>query len=458
MPSKTVFEVPGPRFNLKLSDWDVRLPAAHSRRVLCMALPPVSTQDMIVEHLHTALKWTVEELPFLAGSIVQVFSEKGDGWLRDIQGGGSAKLLVQNLSHALSYDDLKSRAFPQAALDHDLLCPFSMINNRQKEPVDVCRIQANFVAGGILLVVSIINAVCDGRAITDILKVFAGNLRHSQFGTNPPDPPSFYSVDRTELLNGHGVEGDIDRHAPWIVATPSTYSSLDSIVAHRQNVRIAGSDLPRLKADASVDLPEGTWISTHDAIVGLIWRSLVVARCKAGVVTSDDGPTTITQAVDTRKMMGLPHPYFGNAIYAINPEVTCADLADPEKGLTLAALTVRRAIQDVTPDLMRDFLGFIESTQKLTTLAVIQNLNAGGIFLTSHFKFGVCDQDFGPAFGKIDGCLMPTSSMLPGSPHILSKMPDGSCVILLNERQEVMQHLAEDKIFTKYASIVEGCR
>ena len=49
-------------------------------------------------------------------------------------------------------------------------------------PVDVCRLRANFVDGGLLLVVSIIHTVCDGRGISDVLKIFADRFRKAQIG------------------------------------------------------------------------------------------------------------------------------------------------------------------------------------------------------------------------------------------------------------------------------------
>ena len=65
------FAVQCPPFNLQLIHWDLRMTPLYSKRVSCF--PLLNDRDEgneRIAHLLTALQFTVEELPFLAGSVV----------------------------------------------------------------------------------------------------------------------------------------------------------------------------------------------------------------------------------------------------------------------------------------------------------------------------------------------------------------------------------------------------
>ena len=169
-------------FNLRLSCWDRRMMPMYSKRILCFPLPNNSknVKEHIIHLLHAALQSTVEELPFLAGSVVPFSREQP--WLRDLRPHGAAYLEINDLSQEINYLDLRKTRFASTLLDTEQLCPFPKPAYVQDDPLDVCRFRANFVNGGLLLVASIIHTVCDGRGISEVLKICADKLREAQTG------------------------------------------------------------------------------------------------------------------------------------------------------------------------------------------------------------------------------------------------------------------------------------
>ena len=88
------YSVPCPPFNLQLTPWDRRMSLIYSQRVLCFSLSKDTQQnkEYITQMLHTALKATVNKLPFLAGSVVPL--SKDQPWLHDLRPSGAAYLEV----------------------------------------------------------------------------------------------------------------------------------------------------------------------------------------------------------------------------------------------------------------------------------------------------------------------------------------------------------------------------
>ena len=492
------FAIQGPPFSLQLSHWDKRVTPLYSKRVLCFPLPKNSIEqnERIVRLLLAALRSTVQELPFLAGSIVP-FS-KDQKWLRDLHTQGAAYLEVKNLSREIKYEDLREAQFSSILLDTEQLCPLPKAVYIRDGPIDVCRLRANFVDGGLLLVVSIVHTVCDGRGITDVLNIFADKLRKAQIGkpsshstSNEETTLHTYAFDRNILLSGNGLSGAIENHPAWTTSPLQLHDGSTRRKTHCTTFHISSESLRALKQAASLISPSlltsasasasatinlsspsddqqipsfdrASNISTHDAIAALIWRSIMLARNRAGILC-DRATAQFSQAVDCRTHLQLPKPYFGNVIYAIKtslalPQLLCVnDGGDAYQvsGLQAAARAIRAEVCTVTGDKFRDLLGFVERTDMKmhTRPSVIDDLSIGSILFVSYFGFEMHDLDFGEALGgKIEAFRIPSKGLLPGMPVVLPRLPDGSCEFVINEQEDAMRLLAEDETFRRYAN------
>lgn len=466
------FAVSGPRFSLKLSDWDRRFPPIYSKRILCLSLPLSSSHDQVSILLHKAMQATVQDIPFLAGSIVPLAG--GPPWLRDVVPEGAAKLHLKDVSHLWTYDKLRHAEFDQALLDADELCPLPDVAYIQDDPVDVCQVQANFVEGGLLLVFSVIHCVCDGMGSTKVMESFVKNVREAQHGfgsagaySSSPSPASQqpaeavqWMFDRSLVMHGSGAHGDIDKHPAWTVSPSSAHGRIVQPQVSCRTFQISSESLGQLKQIASRPSPSDSdfWISTHDAVVAFIWRSIVLARHRADTVDKGAGNangsiTYLTQPVDCRKYLDLPAPYYGNAIYGIRVGMPFTNIASIETGVSAAAHAIRGEIAAVNEDKFRDLLSFTERTGKRmhTRLKLMEDLPSRGLMVTSYYRMHLYELDFGPAFGPVDAFRLPSKGFISGMQVVFPRSANGSCDIMISEPSAVIERLLEDEHFTDIA-------
>ncbi|KAG7284749.1 hypothetical protein NEMBOFW57_009360 [Staphylotrichum longicolle] len=412
--------------------------------------------ERIVDCLHIAFHHTIQRAPFLAGSIVPFPPEEGGRpWLRNLIPQGAARLHIKDLSNRLRFDDLERHGFAQHLLKAEELCPLPEVAYVSDDPVDVCQMQANFVAGGLLFVVSIIHIAADGRGVTEVIKIFSDAFRKAQaaeIGRPLKERDDVYRSDRTLLVSGHGVPGAIENHAAWTSSPVNTHSQIVNVESACRTFRISARALSDAKraVSASLQNPED-WISTNDVISALIWRSIMVARHRAGLLA--DGATThVAQPLDCRSHLGLPEPYFGNVLYMTRTSLPLAVLQDGNQGLAAAARALRVEINAMTADKFTDLVGYAERTeqQSHTRLNILEELPTGGIILTSHFKFALHELDFGPLLGgHMKALRLPARGTMAGAVIVMPRLPDGSCEFMITEQKSTIACLLEDDLFCR---------
>ncbi|KAL6712720.1 hypothetical protein ACLMJK_009743 [Lecanora helva] len=466
------YEIPCPPFDLGLSVWDKRFAPLYSKRVLCFALPENNKESnaKITQLLVEALRNTVEELPFLAGSIVR--PNKAIPWLHDIRAEGATRLEVRDYTQEISFADLHKDHFPSASLNSQKLCPFprAVYNRDEDHPADVCRLRANFVDGGLLLVISIVHTVCDGSAITAVLELFADKFRKAQTGELAPHATSnghtakpIYVFNRTSVMHGNGGQGAIENN-PWVATTPVKrplfFPDTKTICT---NFYISKESLIRLKNAASPPLstPPTTnghhvsdsqatvpYISTLDAVSALIWRSIMLARHHAGIIPWEK-PTNLICPVDMRSRLDLPVPYYGNAVTGHMSTLSPAELGTPS-GLKTAATAIRTGITNSTPDRFRDLLDLTKrvSSHSYVRMSLVEDLMGSGMFMTSYWGYKMHELDFGEALGgRMEAFRLPSAGLIPGMPVVLPRLLDGGCEVVVSEGEEVMRALEGDEVW-----------
>ncbi|KAL2130204.1 hypothetical protein VTI74DRAFT_6771 [Chaetomium olivicolor] len=450
------FTVPCPPFDVKLSHWDRLFPPTHSKRILCFALPSDADRERIVDCLHIAFHHTVQRVPFLAGSIAPFPPEEGARpWLRNLLPQGAARLHIKDLSDELCFDELAKHDFAQHLLKAEQLCPLPEVAYVSDEPVDVCQMQANFVAGGLLFVVSIIHIAADGKGVTEVIKIFSDAFRKAQAGEigHPlEERKEVYRSDRTLLVSGHGVPGAIENHAAWTSSPVNTHSQIVNVESTCHTFRISARALSDAKRAVSASLQDpNDWISTNDVISAVIWRSIMVARHRAGILA--DGATTyVAQPLDCRSHLGLPDPYFGNVLYMTKTSLPLSVLQDGERGLAAAARALRAEIKAMTAEKFTDLVGYAERTaqQFHTRLNILEDLPTGGIIMTSHFKFALHELDFGPLLGgHMKALRLPARGTMAGAVIVMPRLPDGSCEFMITEQESTIARLVEDEFFAR---------
>ncbi|GAQ08089.1 methylglutaconyl-CoA hydratase, mitochondrial [Aspergillus lentulus] len=454
------FTVECPPFEVKISHWDRILPPTHSKRILCFSLPVHTDREKLTDYLHIAFHHTVQRFPVLAGSVVPFSADQGGRpWLRNIVPEGAARLIVKDLSDELSFADLAEANFSQHLLNTEQLCPLPEVGYFNAERVDVCRFQANFIRGGLLLVVSIIHNAADGRGVSEIIKIFADELCKAQSGeTGHPlqQRAEVYRSDRTAFVSGQGIPGAIEGHAAWTSSPSNAHAQIHNVDNSCHTFRISATALSELKnaLSATSHGPED-WFSTNDAISAFIWRSIMVARHRAGILDAD-ATTYVAQPVDCRRHLNITETYFGNVIYMTKSSVALSALADPETGLGEAARALRTELRALTGDKFRDLVGYAERTalEAHTRLNILESMATSGIILTSLFKMDLHAMDFGPIFGDghIKALRLPARGTQAGAVIVLPRVPDGSCEFMVTEQERTIECLRDDPFFAWFTA------
>ncbi|KAL9080865.1 MAG: hypothetical protein Q9157_000469 [Trypethelium eluteriae] len=377
-------------------------------------------------------------------------------------------------NHELDYDKLREAQFVSSLLDSDKIRP------KAEPPVDVCRLRANFVANGLILVVPIAHTVCDGRGITEVLSVFAKHFRHRsniEFISSEENAHTkqFYKADRTNVLSSNGASGTIKNHMAWKALPRTPHLSSSSFVPPTgicANFRISSDALRTLKLLALPPKPiladcasPSTYIFTHDAISALLWCNIMRARRQANIL-DENAIVYAIFPVDCRARLGLPAPYCGNAVYTTRTVLPLRTLTQPIamdehesdplqiSGLQAAALDIRAALIQVTGDVFRDFLGFVEKNDSTMAMhmAGFEELGSSNMLLTSYFGFDHHGLDFGEVLGgRIEAFRIPSQGLLPGMQFLLPRLPDGGCEIVIFDSKEVVEALDADAIWKQMA-------
>ncbi|KAJ8061919.1 hypothetical protein OCU04_009707 [Sclerotinia nivalis] len=330
---------PGSHVLQQPSAVDMTMPPIYSKRVLIFStdntLDPDHSRAEAVRVLRNAMQATVEQYPVLANGV----SFSSGAWKFFP---GQARLLVKELP--MSYEELKSTNFSSTLLQADVLTSVPEMADFEND-WDCCRIQANFIKGGLLLCVSIFHLAMDGTSITQVIQDLARNGCAKQ----PPTKKSPAAFDRSRLSIASSVP-DINKMPAYLISSGTfDFASRTAGSISSTMYQFTNESLSRLKSDCSVYLPpECQWICTQDVACALVFRQKVKARLAAGILK----PTDLVQysfPVEYRNIIDppLPSDFVGNAIvFTATPFMAVNRLLEPE-GLSLAAGAIRQAVKCV---------------------------------------------------------------------------------------------------------------
>ncbi|CAD6453286.1 7b219657-a59c-476c-b1ad-82d9c3063693 [Sclerotinia trifoliorum] len=318
---------------------DTTLPPIYSKRVLIFStddtLDPENDRAEAVRALRQAMQATVEQYPVLGNGV----SCSSGAWKFFP---GQARLLVKELP--MTYKELKNANFSSTLLQGDVLTSVPEMADLEND-WDCCRIQANFIKGGLLLCVSIFHLAMDGASITQFIQDLARNSRAKQ----PTTKKSPAALDRSRLSLSSSVP-DITKMPAYLIASGTSGSAFRTAGFNSSTMyQFTNESLSRLKSDCSANLPaECQWISTQDAACALVFRQKVKARLAAGIIK----PTDLVQysfPVEFRSIIDppLPSDFVGNAVLITStPFMTVERLLEPD-GLSLTAGAIRQAVKSV---------------------------------------------------------------------------------------------------------------
>jgi hypothetical protein len=453
--------IPGPSFHVDLAPLDALHPVHYSRRLLIFRCDSSTERAAQLAALKSGLQDLVSRCPILGGIISPLPPDEAhdvhEDW-RTILPGQGLELAVRDFRTKLvSFAELERANFPPVQLPYDLLVPVPQ-NISNDRPYAACKIQFTAIEGGTIITLGHSHTVADGVGTNELMRIFSEATRLAQedkkeISANEGRSPATGSTigDNRSMLRNitTDITFNIQHHPAYTLheshedpAHPFKAPSPEFPVL----LHISATNLAQLKCDAST--PDATPISTHDALVALMWRSVLLIRSKRSAQSQAMPASTLGSMFmpsDARRQLNLPSSYIGNAVYQLTAALPLGTLFSPS-GLQAAASAVRAAIVAATPTVVHSLMA--ETNKRWLPWAFLGSYSTTGMGMgTDWTSVEVYSQDWGPAFGPLARYRYPGEE---GTNCVMPKLPNGGAELFVSVMPREVEMLRGPEGFGKY--------
>lgn len=450
-------------------------------------------REKVLSVLEHGWSKTLDEQPMLAGEVEFDQSKgvrPGSLKLRIPEPRPSANIVVNDLTLSDgrwedSYEDLRAQGMPPSKLDGKVLAPLvSGVGSTSK----VVTVQINFIPGGCLLSFCTSHSFIDAAGNALILEMWAKHCRELQ------DPPkSLISTGshqpqleepRPSLRKGTcNAEYEELKHRPelWhllglhatenLTPVPTAtnakeFCHLPAAASPPHGPRtttcifsISPSAKKKLKQEATSDGPE--WVSSGDALVALLWRSIMRARFPSHPSAAQIGKESIvTVAIDGRKVLSPPLPtlYSGNVVFCCMTRSPMDALLSPKTSLKETALSIRRNVEAAKKQaVLEDAIRLASSIPDVSSLKIaFKDFLGADLITTSWMEMSFYNIEFGPIFGesgRAEFFRMP-EGQFGGICSLQPRQMNGIIDVVILLGVEQMKRLRKDTEFAQYFEFV----
>jgi trichothecene 3-O-acetyltransferase len=462
--------ISGPLFHIDLAGLDAFHPVHYSSRLMIFQCTSSAQRDAQLTAFKSGLQALVNRCPMLGGIVVPLPPDEAkngkEDW-RTIVPDKGMELVVRDLRTKLSsFDELEAAGFAALQLPYDLLTtvPRNIGNDR---PYNAFKVQFSAIEGGSIITVSLSHSVGDGSGTNELTRALAEETKLAQTSsggttTSGVLPEAAAMMDRSALRKlKSGSPFDIKDHPAyrWDYPPSANFSQPKKASPHpfaasapetAVLLHISPASLEKLKADATA--PDAPFISTHDAIAALIWRSTLLIRSRRSTAAQNLPPSTLGSVFlpsDARRHLKLTESYIGNCVYQLTATLDLGTLLSPS-GLKHAASAIRRAISAVTPEKVSSLLAM--TNEKWPHWGFMESYATTGVAMGTDWTSGMLyAQDWGDAFGPLIRYRYPGAVGSAGC-CILPKLPDGSAELTVGIMPEEETVLRSAECFGPYIS------
>ncbi|KAK9446503.1 transferase family-domain-containing protein [Limtongia smithiae] len=377
------------------------------------ALPAGADTGAIIKSMTTGLKVALASFPVLCGCL-EMDATTGQMWVtKKRESAAALHLKYMPGGEFPSYAELEQKDFPASLLAAHQILPsavtakqlHSPLGDNNDEGISIAAFQLNFIKDGLIVGVAIHHSVSDGPGCDGFLTTWAENsalalcglpsvvkdvtfdLLNSPLNTAKPLPKQIAKIkDAYPVLKNSG--GPMQPPPPGFV--------LPNLVPQMWHFPKSKTEALKTKASST----DGSWISTYDAVMAMVWSSATRARMDL-FKPAPESTTLLVHAVDTRSTWSPPlSPSFlgvGTAPASCKP-LSIQDIIDPAN-LPLVAASVRSSIKQITPDYLTGLLEWIAGQDDRRYLEISLNsflgMDFGGsswqsmrAYETHNFGFG----------------------------------------------------------------------
>ena len=398
-----------------------------------------SHKDNVLSTLSRAWSRTLDERPPLRGKIVYHQSQgarPGSLELRISELIENANLVVNDMTHPgqerswnESYHSLKAQGMPPRKMDGKILAP---LVSGVGETDRVVTVQINFIPGGCLLAFCTSHSFMDAYGCALVLQAWAKhcreieNLSVNEIANSSYDPKfeeandflmemenSNYEElnDRVELWHLLGLHATKNLRKGQVITSSDDFRHIPAAVPPQGSpvtttciFVVDPTSLKRLKEDATPAPPD--WISSGDALVALLWRSIMRARFPLEISRNDPNArqSIVSVALDGRQLLSPPHSpsYIGNVVFCCMTKLPTNVLLSPGTSLAETAVAIRKDIKAAKkPPILGDAISLAASLPDVSSLKIaFEDFLGADLVTTSWVELPFYEIEFGPIFGK----------------------------------------------------------
>jgi len=454
--------IAGPDFHVDLGPLDARHPEHYSRRLLIFRCGSSDQRNAQINALKAGLRRLVRRCPPLAGSV----EPQQDAGFRlcGIAPGKGLELVVKDMHSALpSFAELEEGDFQPEDLPFEYLMPEPQ-DFSTDQPYAACRIMYSAINGGTVITWAMTHSLADGTGHNELMRALAEEIKNSESSSDVglSAITADLGMDRSALINVTSeLKFDASNHPAYAgdatrVRRASTDWQLGFGTKDTETpllLSMSQKGLQRLKDDATqADAPP---ISSHDALVALLWRSIMrIRRRRAGSAHGIrwDFDSTLYFPTDARKHLRLSPAYVGNAVYQLAVSLDLGTLLSPS-GLQQAASAVRQSISSIDPADVRALMvaykdrwvewGFMAASLSTVDVAMGTDWTSGGVY----------DGDWGQAFGRLERLRYPGEEGLNAIMPKLRYRGKGGAEVIISVLPDEADLLRSEEYFGKYLRV-----
>ncbi|RDW87983.1 hypothetical protein BP6252_00015 [Coleophoma cylindrospora] len=465
----------------QLSDLDHLMPKLYVYMIEIFELPEDTDKLSIINNLVTGLERTLSNYPILTGTLH--FDNEAHRIVVKKQPGSSVALHIKEAEDEdiPPFSMLDEHDFPVHLLDAPKVLPPLFVaehwnpipgNDISSEGPAVAGAQVTFIRGGVIIGLAIPHQVCDGPGFESLLTVWARyaaaattGADHSKFADTASQIPSrsILTAKAKPNLSPEELQRLGDRFPTMKLrdgppAPPPANFKMP--VVKTRIWHFPKSKLQKLKAQCSAKLEPGTWISTYDAILAMMWRATVRAKSPL-LKPNPDAPSKTIHAVNgrSRAVPPISDRYIGTAITLPQSKyLTVAEvLGDLETTLPILACTVRASTSSITPEYLDDLARFAAGSHDLRWTELDMNwiLGLDCMAFDWHTMKSYQDHDFG--FGGPAALRWPHPDfegfffVLPTRAHVRNAGKDEGIEVCFGLEENCYAELEKDEEFAMYA-------
>ncbi|PLB45016.1 hypothetical protein P170DRAFT_467639 [Aspergillus steynii IBT 23096] len=437
----------------ELSDIDRIAMPIMTKAFIYYELPPTVDLDKLIASFREGLKNATRHVPFIAGNLE--YDDTGKPYILTSAGERKDLFVVRYFSPAdhKSFSALARDAFSPADLDPEKLLPALAT-----EVKPVCALQLSVIEGGLILGFAVNHVVGDWGSMDAFLSlVCQGSKAHQEDLEMPTYTPVLdrtpynaqFTVPKDSLPEGLNLCYVIEK-GTFIPKSPPPFQT--SIYG------ITDASLQELKQKCE-PLDGVDYVTSYDCLSALLWTSITRVRLQLQP-EKNTSPTTCINPVDLRSRdpeNKTSEQYFGNSVFPARAGPTGSESLASDKGLAIAASSIRKSIQGVTIDSAAGLASLVASLAPNEALGYHVNFHDMDILVNSWYSGTAEKYDIGT--GSLPAAFRTHRPVTGGVALVLPNFSKGDAreyEVFLQLESQQHELLRNDAEFARYFEHLAG--